>query len=148
MAARRLFSIIDGRLPGHAMVWPSTFYRERCETYEGLEMKKIALIFVVVAAVTLPCATAISNAQDRESPHAAVPQMEGMHRGEGPRKGDRSRSRHRVLYRGGADLPWPCYGSYIWLRQWTLSRSMGSTITARSLRIIIPRCKIVRAAGG
>jgi hypothetical protein len=35
-----------------------------------------ALIFVVVAAVTLLCGTAISNAQDRV---AAVPQMEGMH---------------------------------------------------------------------
>ena len=77
-------------------------------------MKKIALIFVVVAAVTLLCGTAISSAQDRESPHAAVPQMEGMHRGEGPRRGDgdRDRQHRRPVIVVVPIFVYPAYGSY------------------------------------
>ena len=77
-------------------------------------MKKIMLIFVVVAAVALLCRTAISNAQDRESPHAAVPQMEGMHRGEGRHERDGGRDhRHRhPVFVGVPIFVGPAYGSY------------------------------------
>ena len=78
-------------------------------------MKRIALIFVVAAAVTLLCGTAISNAQDREWPHAAVPRMEGMHRGEGAHKGDGDRDHLRrpaVIVVGVPIFVGPGYGSY------------------------------------
>src|SRR5258706_10242719 len=58
-------------------------------------MKKIASIIAVVASVTLLSGTEISNAQDRERQHAAVPQMEGARRGEGPAKGDGDRAHLR-----------------------------------------------------
>jgi hypothetical protein len=78
-------------------------------------MKKIAPIFVVVAAVTLLCGTAISYAQDRERTHAAVPQMEGMRRGEGPHKGDGDRDHsHRpaIIVVGVPIFVGPAYSSY------------------------------------
>ena len=77
-------------------------------------MKKIAPIFVVVAAVTLLCGTAISYAQDRERTHAAVPQMEGMRRGEGSHKGDGDRDhRHRrAIIVGVPIFVGPAYSSY------------------------------------
>jgi hypothetical protein len=77
-------------------------------------MNKIALIFVVVAAATLLGGTVISNAQDREGPHAAVAQMEGMHRGDGPHKGDgdRDHRRHHAVIVGVPIFVYPAYGSY------------------------------------
>ncbi len=57
----------------------------------NLKLNNIAPVFVVIAALTLLCGTAISHAQDRERPHAAVPQTEGMHREEGPHRGDGNR---------------------------------------------------------
>jgi hypothetical protein len=78
-------------------------------------MKKSALIFVVVAALDLLCGTAISNAQDRERLHAAVPQMEGARRGEGPTKGDGDRAHlHRpaVIVVAVPIFVGPAYGSY------------------------------------
>src|SRR5258706_12385028 len=78
-------------------------------------MKKIASIIAVVASVTLLCGTAISNAQDRERLHAAVPQMEGARRGEGPTKGDGDRAHlHRpaVIVVAGPIFVSPAYGPY------------------------------------
>jgi hypothetical protein len=78
-------------------------------------MKKIALVFVVVAAATLLCGTAISNAQNREWPHAAGPQMEGMRRVETQHKGDGDRAhRHRpaIIVVGVPVFVGPAYGSY------------------------------------
>jgi hypothetical protein len=78
-------------------------------------MKRIALIFVVAAAVTLLCGTAISNAQDREWPHAAGPRMEGMHRGEGAHKGDGDQDHLRrpaVIVVGVPIFVGPGYDSY------------------------------------
>ena len=76
-------------------------------------MKKIAPILVVVAAVTLSYGTAISYAQDRERTHAAVPQMEGMRRGEGSHKGDGDPDhRHRPAIIVGVPIfVGPAYGS-------------------------------------
>ena len=78
-------------------------------------MKKIAPIFVVVAAVTLLCGTAISNAQDREWPRAAGPQMEGMRRGETQHRGDGNRDhRHRpaIIVVGVPFFVGAAYGSF------------------------------------
>ena len=78
-------------------------------------MKKIAPISVVVAAVTLLCGTAISHAQDRERPHAAVPQMEGRYRVEGPHEGDGDRDHlHRptIIIVGVPIVFGPAYSSY------------------------------------
>ena len=59
-------------------------------------MTKLALIFV--AAATLLCGTAISDAQDRERPGATVAQTEGIRRGEGPHNVDVDRDhRHRPI---------------------------------------------------
>ena len=91
-----MFSMVYGRVPVHAVARTSTLCRRCCQTHEGLEMTKLALIFV--AAGTLLCGTAISNAQDRERPQAAVPQTEGMRRGEGPHNIDVDRNhRHRPI---------------------------------------------------
>ena len=77
-------------------------------------MKKIAPILVVVAAVTLSYGTAISYAQDRERTHAAVPQMEGMRRGEGSHRGDgdRDHRHHPAVIVGVPIFVGPGYGSY------------------------------------
>ena len=77
-------------------------------------MKKIAPILVVVAAVTLSYGTAISYAQDRERTHAAVPQMEGMRRGEGSHQGDgdRDHRHHPAIIVGVPIFVGPAYGSY------------------------------------
>jgi hypothetical protein len=78
-------------------------------------MKNIALISGVVAAVTLLCGTTISNAQDRERLHAAVPQMEGARRGEGQTKGDGDRAHLRrpaVIVVTVPIFVGPAYGSY------------------------------------
>jgi hypothetical protein len=77
-------------------------------------MKKSALIFGVVAAVTLLCGTAIGNAQDRERPRVAVPQMEGARRAEGPHKGDGDRAhlnRPAVIVVAVPFFVGPAYGS-------------------------------------
>jgi hypothetical protein len=76
-------------------------------------MTKLALIFVLVG--TLLCGTAISNAQDRERPHAAVAQMEGMRRGEGSHDADVDRDHRRrpvVTVVVVPILAGPAYGSY------------------------------------
>jgi hypothetical protein len=86
---------------------------KRCQADESLEMTKLAIIFV--AAGTLLCGTAISNAQDRERPHATVPQTEGMRRGEGPHDIDVDRDhRHRpiVIIVGAPIFAGPPYDSY------------------------------------
>jgi hypothetical protein len=78
-------------------------------------MKKSALIFGVVAAATLLCGATISNAQDRERPHAAVPQMEGTRRGESPHKGDGDRAhlqRPAVIVVAVPIFVGPPYASY------------------------------------
>jgi len=96
------------------MVLPSAFYRSHRQIYEDLKMKKIAPIFVVLAAATLLCGTAISYAQDRERTHAAVPQMEGMRRGGGPHRGDGERDHpHRPAIIVGVPIfVGPPYSSY------------------------------------
>ena len=77
-------------------------------------IKNIAPLVVVIAAATLLCGTAISYAQDREPPHAAVPQMEGMHRGEGPHKGegDRDHPHRPVIIVGVPIFVDPAFSSY------------------------------------
>jgi hypothetical protein len=77
-------------------------------------MKKIAPIFVVVAAVTLLCETAISYAQDRDRTHVAVPQVEGTRRGEGPHQGDGDRDHHHrpTMFVGVPIFVGPGYSSY------------------------------------
>ena len=78
-------------------------------------MKTIALVFVVVAAATLVCGTASSNAQYREWPRAAGPQMEGMRRGETQHRGDGDRGhQHRpaIIVVGVPFFVGPAYGSY------------------------------------
>ena len=88
-------------------------HRRHCQTGERQEMTKVALIFS--AAVTLLCGTAISNAQDRERPHAAVAQMDGMRRGQDSRNVDVDRDHRRrplVIVVGVPILTGPAYGYY------------------------------------
>ena len=76
---------------------------------------RFALVFVVVAAATLLCGTAISNPQYREWPHAAGPQMEGMHRGETQHRGDGNRDHRQhpaIIVVGVPFFGGPAYGSY------------------------------------
>jgi hypothetical protein len=76
-------------------------------------MVKIALI--LVATVTLVCGTTISNAQDREWPHAGTPRMEGMRQGEGSHKGDGDRGHGRrpaIIVVGVPVFIGPAYSSY------------------------------------
>ena len=76
-------------------------------------MKRIALASVVVAALTLLSGTTVSNAQGRESPHSAGPQMEGMRRGDGHhgRDGDRDHRHRPVIVVRVPFFVWPAYGS-------------------------------------
>ena len=75
-------------------------------------MTKLALIFV--AAATLLCGTATSNAQDRERSHTTVAQTDGMHRG-GPHNGDANRDHRRrppVIIIGVPVFPGTAYDYY------------------------------------
>ena len=77
-------------------------------------MKKFALI-LGVGAVTLLGGTAISNAQDRQRPYAAVPQMDGARRTDAPRKSDGDRDHLRrpaVVVVAVPIFVGPAYGSY------------------------------------
>lgn len=76
-------------------------------------MKKITLASVVVAALTLLSGTTVSNAQGRESLHAAAGQMEDMRRGDGQRgrDGDRDHRHRPVIVVEMPFLVGPTYGS-------------------------------------
>ena len=78
-------------------------------------MKESALASVAVAALTVLFGTAVGNAQGRELPHTAGPQMEGMRRGDAQhkREGDRDHlHRPSVVIVGVPVFAGPVYGSY------------------------------------